>query len=116
MNSMNPGNVPPVTDPRWLYAVNRECSRKQQEELSERLRWEGMEPADLFGEGFLSIPELSSYAAHWGIELLISRAGARYVEEERQRIEEYKQQQVKRMIADLLRQKNPNLRRDYVLE
>lgn len=116
MNSMNPANVPPVDDPRWIYAVNRECSVKQQDELSERLRWEGVQAAELFGEGFSSIQELSSYAAHWGIELLISRAGARYVEEQRQMIEDYKQQQVKSMIADVLRQNNPNLRRGYVFE
>lgn len=116
MNSMNPGNVPPVDDVRWMYAVDRKVSARQMRELEEQLRFEGVDPAELYGEGFSSLEDLSSWAAHWGISLLHSRSKARHVEAARVAYEADKEMRVKSMMASILRERNPHLRPSYDFE
>ena len=114
MNSLNPANVPAVKDLRYLYSVSRPISKAQIHTLSEWLKWEGVEASDLFGEGFSSLQDLSSWAAHWAITLLESRAGARMAEEYRRDLQDRRDQQVKRMISDIFLSRHPDLRRRYV--
>ena len=116
MNIMNPQNVPPVDDARWMYAVDRKVSLRQARELEEQLRFEGMDAAELYGEGFSSLQDLSAWAAHWGISLLHSRSHARHMEAARVAYEADKETRMKSMIADIFRQKNPHLRTRYDFE
>lgn len=99
MSALNPANVPEVTDRRWMYASNAKCSPAQRERLSEYLQWEGIKEADLFGDGFTSIPELSRWAVHWAIDLLESRMAAREFEAYRANYEELQEQRLKASIA-----------------
>lgn len=116
MNSMNPGNVPAVDDARWLFAVDRKVSYRQCRELKDQLKIEGIDAAELYGEGFSSLEELSAWAAHWGISLLHSRSAVRHLEQARRAYEQEKEDRMKAMIADIFRAKNPELRRNYVFE
>ena len=114
MNSLNPANVPACRDAQWVYSVSRPISKAQTHTLQEWLKWEGVKASDLFGEGFSSLQDLSSWAAHWAITLLESRAGARMAEEYRRDLEARRDQQVKRMISDIYLNRHPELRPRYV--
>lgn len=100
----NPTNVPPLTDARFIAWDTQRCSPNQIVMLSELLHLEGINPAELYGDGFSSIADLSRWAASWGIGLLESRQQARWVEHERQRIEHVRESQLKRFIADYYRE------------
>lgn len=69
------------------------------------LEVEGMKAADLYGDGFSSISELSKWAAHWGISLLESRGQARAIEESRREVEDRIEQQMKAYIGAFFRSK-----------
>lgn len=111
--ALNPRNVPTPDDRRWIYAAQTEASRAQQTYLADLLEREGLEAADLFGDGFSSSAELSRWAVHWAIDLLESREQARYMEQRRQEFEEQREQQMKSMIAHYFREKHPELRKGY---
>ena len=111
ITALNPKNVAKPDDRRWIYATQTEGSKRQHAYLEELLKREGMEAAELFGEGFSSVQELSRWAVHWAIDLLESRSSARYMEKYRQELEEDREQAMKSMIADFFRAKHPELRR-----
>ncbi|HEY7822412.1 MAG TPA: hypothetical protein VIG24_06250 [Acidimicrobiia bacterium] len=104
MSALNPANVPAVGEPRWIIASKEECSLSQQQRLRELLRWEGLEPGVLFGDGFSSMQELSRWAVHWAIDLLEAAMMARSVERQRVEYESAKEQAMKSMIANHYRQ------------
>lgn len=110
MNALNPANVPETGDPRWIIASKEKCSSSQRRALLDQLRLEGMKPADLFGDGFSSISEVSRWAAHWAIDLLNSRFQARVVERQRLDYEERKEQALKGWIADYYKGQHADLR------
>jgi|AACY02.2.fsa_nt_gi hypothetical protein len=110
MNALNPANVPETGDPRWIIASKQPCSPEQQRGLQQQLRLEGMKPADLFGDGFSSISEVSRWAAHWAIDLLNSRLQARAVERQRVDYEERKEHALKGWIADYYKAQHAHLR------
>ena len=110
MNALNPGNVPQTGDPRWIIASKEPCSPSQQRALLEQLRLEEIKPADLFGDGFSSISEVSRWAAHWAIDLLESRFQARAVERQRIAYELNKEQELKSWIADSYKAQHAHLR------
>ena len=83
MSALNPEHVPKTMQPYWIIASHEPCSSRQQHALKEELGWEGLQPAELFGEGFSSIPELSRWAAHWALELLDAARIARGIEQQR---------------------------------
>jgi hypothetical protein len=105
MSAANPENVPKVTDMQWSYAPKESSSSNQQYLLQMLLTSEGINPAELYGNGFLSISELSKWAAHWGITLLESRTLARSVNEAREQVEENIEQQMKAYVGNFFRRK-----------
>jgi hypothetical protein len=64
-------------------------------------------PQVLYGGGFTSLEDLSRWGASWGISYLEAAQEARWVEQERRRVEEHNaevlEQRMKSMIADVLR-------------
>lgn len=113
ISALNPKHVAKPDERRWIYATQTEGSKRQHDYLQELLKREGIEAADLFGEGFSSLQELSRWAVHWAIDLLESRSSARYMEQYRQELEEDREQQMKSMIADFFRAKHPELRKSF---
>ena len=113
MTPLNPAHVPETGDPRWIIASKEKCSSSQRVALLDLLQLEGVQPADLFGDGYSSMPELSRWAAHWAIDLLESKRQARAVEQQRVEFEQRKEEQLKSMIADYFRAKHPSLRSQY---
>lgn len=111
--ALNPKNVPKPDDRRWIYATQTEGSASQHRYLADLLQREGIEAADLFGDGFSTAAELSRWAVHWAIDLLESRGHVRYMEQHRVEFEEHREQQMKSMIADYFRAKHPELRKSF---
>lgn len=103
----NPGNVPPIRDVRYVAWDESDPSIKQIVKLQALLREEGVDPAELFGEGFTSVDHLSRWSAHWGIRFLSDAQDARYLHAHRERIERESQENreaaLKSMIADYFR-------------
>lgn len=105
MSALNPAHVPKTVNPHWIIASKERCSHRQQYALKQELGWEGLEPAELFGHGFSSIPELSRWAAHWALELLDSARIARGIERERREAVEAQEQAMKSWIGGYYRRK-----------
>lgn len=99
----NPANVPPLMDARFTGWDTFKCSFKQTFALRELLRQEGIDPRELYGDGFSCLEDLSRWAASWGIGLLESRQQARWTEHERQRVEQRREMELKRFIAEYYR-------------
>lgn len=109
MSALMPANVPQIDDVRYAGSNKVQASPSQVTALRGGLMAEFLEPADLFGDGFTSLEALSKWAAHWGLTIIQARLEARYIEDQRQAVEEYKEQRMKGMIAQLLRE---NMRRN----
>lgn len=105
MNALNPANVPKTMQPYWIIGSMEKCSARQEYSLKEELGWEGIDPADLFGEGFTSISELSRWAAHWALELLDAGRIARGIEQQRRMAEDELEQGMKSWIGGYYRRK-----------
>lgn len=103
---VDPANVPMPTDVRWEIVRREPATQRQIEHLLDLAEWEGIDLADLFGDGY-DLDTLSKWSAHWGIEVLESRAKARAVEEAARAVEERREQAMKSWIADYFRSKNP---------
>ena len=105
MNS--PENVPPITDVRFAGWDKVQASLRQVILLRSLLASEGVNPQVLYGGGFTSLEDLSRWGASWGISYLEAAQEARWVEQERRRVEEHNaevlEQRMKSMIADVLR-------------
>lgn len=102
-----PENVPEPLDVRWELARRSPASSSQVDYLLDLADLEGVDLADLYGTGYSTPRDLSSWAAHWGIDVLTSRAQARAVEDAHRVVEERREQQLKAMIADHYRAKHP---------
>lgn len=113
MTAANPGNVPKVTDVRWSHGPKEPSTIYQRDRLRELLEWEGIRPSEFFGDGFLTIDDLSRWSAHWGISALESAQLAREIEADRREVEDRVEQAAKAAIADFYRSKYPHLRRRY---
>jgi hypothetical protein len=109
----NPENVPAPLEARWQIATMEPCTFKQIDRLTILLEDEGIRPADLFGNGFTRISEVSKWAAHWAIDVLESRWKVRATDELMREAREDLDWRAKRMIADHYYKMNPNLRRGW---
>jgi hypothetical protein len=103
----NPVNVPRITDVRFMGWDGREPTFSQTWKLNQLLREEGVDAAELYGDGFNDVESLSRWATSWGISYLDAAQDARhiegtrrYMESERQRVEE---QTLKANMATILR-------------
>lgn len=103
----NPANVPPIMDVRFAGWDRREPTQNQIWKLGKLLATEGVDPAELYGEGYSGLGRLSRWAMSWGITYLDAAQEARhvestrqYIERERQRVEE---ETLKRNMAMILR-------------
>ena len=76
----NPANVPPITDVRFIGWDQREPSNAQLWTLRKLLREEGVNPAELYGDGFSQVDSLSRWGVSWGITYLEAAQDARHVE------------------------------------
>jgi hypothetical protein len=103
----NPANVPAPEARIHLMWDRQPATHPQMNWLAILASNEGVELADLYGEGYRSMGHLSKYAAHWGIEILESRQAARAYDDARREHEEHMEQLGKSYIAHLLRMKNP---------
>lgn len=103
----DPANVPEPSVLRHRYWTKEPATHAQMEWLAVLANAEGIELADLYGEGYRSMGHLSKYAAHWGIEILESRQAARAYDDARREHSEHMEQLGKSYIAHLLRMKNP---------
>jgi len=112
MTPNNPANVPPLNDVRFIGWDKYQCTLRQLGKLRVLLRTEGIQPADLYGDGFTSVEDLSRWGASWGISLLESRAEARWIEHERKRIEweneDRREQAGKKLMGMILREHMKN--------
>ena len=88
----NPANVPPITDVRFTAWDQRKPSGKQLWLLNELLLSEGVDIAQLYGDGFTYMDDLSMWAVSWGITFLTASREARWMEDNRRRIEERNQE------------------------
>jgi hypothetical protein len=104
----NPANVPAPEARIHLMWDRQPATHPQMNWLAILSSNEGVELADLYGEGYRSMGHLSKYAAHWGIEILESRQAARAYEQAEQQRQEDAEQLHKSLMAHLLRMKNPN--------
>ncbi len=105
MSALNPVNVPEVRTVEWVMGAKSPCSRLQESRLSELLSWAGIEPADFFGSGFVSISDLSSWAAHWAIDVLEAHEEAKTIEEAREAWLDEKERRLKAAMGVILREK-----------
>jgi len=100
---MDPVNVPRVMDVRYAGWDQLEPTVPQLVKLRTLLRQERVDPAELYGDGFSSLEDLSRWGASWGITFLEAAEQARYVEAQRQRVErenaELLEQSMKGLIA-----------------
>ena len=88
----NPGNVPPIMDVRFARWDQLEPSGKQLWLLNDLLKSEGVNPAELYGDGFTDVRELSRWSVSWGITFLTASREARWIEDHRKRIEQRNQE------------------------
>lgn len=88
----NPANVPPNTDVRFIGWDTRKPSGKQLWLLNELLLSEGVDIAELYGDGFTYMDELSRWSVSWGITFLTASREARWMEDNRRRMEERNQE------------------------
>lgn len=102
---MNPANVPRTMEPYWIIGSQEPCTFRQQYALKEELGWEGVDPAEFFGDGFSSFSELSKWAAHWALEYLNSARIARGIEQQRRQAVEANEQELKAWIGGYYRRK-----------
>lgn len=84
---MDPENVPPIRDVRFAGWNELQPTIRQLVQLQRLLREEGVDPAELYGDGFLSLDSLSRWGASWGIGFLTAAQDARYIEGTRRYIE-----------------------------
>ena len=107
VTAMNPANVPELNDLRFREWDNLAPSNKQLAALDILLNEEGVNPADLYGEGFTSVRELSRWACSWGITFLKDAQDARYTQQAMQRMErddeEMREMSLKSYIANYYR-------------
>ena len=88
----NPANVPPITDVRFAAWDQLEPSGKQLWLLNELLLSEGVDVAELYGDGFRYVTDLSRWSVSWGITFLTASREARWMEDHRRRIEQRNQE------------------------
>lgn len=102
-----PEHVPPITDVRFLGWDQVAPTIRQLVRLRALLGEEGINPAELYGNGFTCLEDLSRWGASWGISYLASAQDARYENEARDRFErdrlEREEQRVKSMMSYILR-------------
>ena len=107
---MDPANVPPLRDVRFAGWTELPPTIKQLVQLQRLLREEGVDPAELFGDGFLSLDALSRWGASWGIGFLTAAQDARYIEGTRRYIERENErvesEWLKSAMAGILREHN----------
>lgn len=103
----NPENVPPIRDARFIHWDELAATFGQLAKLEILLREEGISPAELYGDGFTELRELSRWSVSWGISYLQAAQDARYTNAARDRLEreqaELDEQRVKSMMAHILR-------------
>lgn len=102
-----PANVPRITDVRFAGWDERDPSIKQLVRLRALLHEEGVDAAELYGDGFTAVDHLSRWGAHWGISYLSAAQEARYVEGTRRYVERenerVREEQVKALMGEVLR-------------
>ena len=101
----NPGNVPAVKFVRHAGRDRSPASGDQVFRLRCLLVEEQIDAADLYGDGFTVLEDLSDYAASWGIEVLESRGDARWVEEQRMACVDAEERVLKANMGIILREK-----------
>jgi hypothetical protein len=101
-DALNPGNVPLAPQGRRISATYR-CTDSQRMFLDDLLCREEMLPAELYGDGFRSLGELSSWATSWGITELDRIGRARCAAEADRALEEETEQSMKAWIANYYR-------------
>ena len=104
---VKPVNVPPITDVRFIGWDQREPSNSQAWKLRQLMREEGVNPAELYGDGFTDLESLSRWSVSWGITYLDAAQEARhiegtrrYMEAEQARVDE---EHVKYLMAQIVR-------------
>lgn len=106
----NPSKVPLPDDPRWRIAATQPCSPRQVNELRSLLMEQATNVEDVFGFDVMDLPQLSRWAAHWGIEQLLALRTARAVEEANRAVAEDTEADLKSWIAAFYAAKNVDLR------
>lgn len=110
----DPLNVPEPTSVQWRRATREPATYTQIEWLGTLAAYEGIDLAQLYGEGYRSMGNLSKWAAHWGIEVLESRQAVRAYEKDEAEHADYLERSTKNFIARHYLKRNPNLRRSDV--
>lgn len=107
---MDPANVPALRDVRFAGWDQQQPTIRQLVQLQRLLREEGVDPAELFGDGFSSLESLSRWGASWGIGFLTAAQDARYIEGTRRYIERENErvesEWLKSAMAGILREHN----------
>ena len=106
----NPSKVPLPDDPRWRVAATQPCSPRQVNELRGLLMEQATNVEDVFGFDVMDLPQLSRWAAHWGIEQLLALRTARAVEEANRAVAEDTEADLKSWIAAFFAAQHPSLR------
>lgn len=84
---MDPVNVPRITDVRFAGWDQRKPNHAQLWKLKHLLGEEGVNPAQLYGDGFTSVDALSQWGVSWGITYLTAAQDARHIEGTRRYVE-----------------------------
>jgi hypothetical protein len=103
-DALNPQNVP-LAPPQRRISATYPCGFEQRMFLDDLLCREDMLPSELYGDGFRSLGELSSWAVSWGIERLEQIGEKRCAEEADRAMEHETEQTMKAWIANYYRAK-----------